>query len=247
MRKAIFRRSFGARVRRFSRRRAFWMLTFVALGCVIIWREEAARRPEARPAMVALDIRQYPPIADKPVRLPAGKQKLLNVLNDLSRQAGVRFNVDWEELRSAGIDSSVVFDVRDNAHNMDPSHDWHGLVPLKDALRMALAGSGGADFSLDPIYISRADELNSAKRQVIVMYPVEDILQVNSPWVYRQSPEDRRGALATMVEFTVEPRVWAVEGGFARLTVDDDGHMFVTAAPGIQYQVKQVLAALRRK
>jgi hypothetical protein len=213
-------------------RRGYWILALGLLAATYLWRSAVARVPI--PAAPAIALPTQPPLADKPVHMHYRGVPLAKVFDDLSRQVGAPFTVDWDSLQTAGYG-------RDEILVKQP--DVEGAVSFSAALAVLSKGEIVADCAADPVFISTRDGVNAPSRAVTVVYPVRDLLQVNTPWRYADRPE----ALEELMKLTVSPDCWRDAGSQTGLIRRFNGTLIISATPGMHYQIRQLLAALRQQ
>jgi hypothetical protein len=206
------------------------------LAALAIWRQGMPRPivvpPAARPVLL------LPPLANKLVRVHYHQVQLSQVLADLSRQAGVAFDVDWKSLSPAGMEPGRSIDC-----------DSQSERPI--SLKAALALLGGnqavldADFTSDPLFISTSEGIG--KRVLLVSYPVADLLQIEDPWATANTRQIQEWGLIKIIEAFVEPDKWKDVGGtVGNMTLFGD-KLLVTATPMMHYQIRQLFDELRRQ
>ncbi|MCL2647045.1 MAG: hypothetical protein FWD61_08580 [Phycisphaerales bacterium] len=236
-----FQKSPASRVQRFARRHAFWLIFFVALAAIAIWRYQGSQ--PLRPQCPTVPLPKLPPLADKPVRLHADNTPLADVLRDLSQQAGIPFNIDWPTLRQDGHSENYL--VSEETGN-EP-------IPLSAALS-ALLINLAADYTTTPLFISNAyviegEAVEGKSRAIVATYPVGDLLVIRDPWTVRPS-NSRDYQLINMINgYCLHDIQWRLRGDqwpAPSVTLDND-LLTVRASANRHYMIRQFLASLRMK
>jgi hypothetical protein len=221
---------------RLLRRRAIWLLLLAIVAGLVLWRHGTRRRIAVPPEGVRVPV--LPPLANKLVQVHYHQVPLSQVFADLSRQAGVRFNVDWKALRAGGLEASTVIDCDSESDQPMP------LVAAIDWLTKR-DGNLNADFTSDPVVITTSNE--AAKNVLTVMYRIDDLIQlrdISSPALTRQ---ERVDDLCKLIEDIVQRDSWKDMGGTVGSMNQAGDLLVVTATPMMHYQIKELLDVLRRQ
>jgi hypothetical protein len=89
------------------------------------------------------------------------------------------------------------------------------------------------------------DPANRPERCVRIIYPVQDLVHVDTPWDCRSS-ENKLWSIARLMQTQASPNVWRENGGIADMQ-QYDGMLIVDAPPALQEQVKLLLGVLRAR
>ena len=242
MKTAAIRKRPSARVRRAIRRRAFGLVLLAILAAVLLCRHVPANRIPAY--RTAIDYPAPPPLVNKPVRVHYHNVPLSQAFADLSRQAGIGFNVDWATLRAEGV-------VADTNINCDSGSDEP--VPLSTALRLLRPNEDveiAADFMANPLFVSTYRKVATSAPAAVVVYPMSGVFRISDPWCYELYGYSRRTeALTELIQSVVQEDYWRVTGGdLGQIEWDSQSDaLIVTATPGMHYQIRELLDELRRQ
>jgi len=210
------------------------------LAAVTVWRYQGSR--PLPPQCPTVPLPKLPPLADKPVRLHANDTPLAEVLRDLSKQAGILFDIDWPTLRKSGHSEDYL--VSENTGN-EP-------IPLSAALSV-LHINLAADYTATPLFISNAyviegEAIDGTSRAIVATYPVGDLLVIRDPWTVRPS-NNRDAQLISMINgYCLHDIQWRLRGDqwpAPSVTLDND-LLIVRASANRHHMIRQFLDSLRK-
>ena len=227
-------RGIRRRALRFTRRYAYGIMAMMVLASVMLWQTWERPRHVRGPSSICL---KPIPLSTVLVTLHPEKKTLRAVVEDLGRQCGVAVDYQDKSLKGLGVDDSTPLKMEEV-----PSKP----VPLQAALVLVCRTLVGLDFDIEPDRIVfGGGTLNSESRAIRVVYPIADLLRVQSPSERAVPSRDKAAELVTLITGNIDPYKWRVNGGSTASVSLDYGCLIIDASPSAHYMIAQLLEKLR--